>query len=149
MRYHEEHPGLIELYLTICGEASDPNHPARAWVAARYERILAIAMRQLGVARARGDVRQMTDEEMEREIRGFFGLMDGLELQWICNPKLGLAATFEPILATIIDRWRGADVDATSAAASPGLAVNSGSLPRKNRNSGVRRTASSSSRSRP
>ena len=42
---------------------------------------------------------QMTDEEMEREIRGFFGLMDGLELQWINKPKLGLAATFEPILA--------------------------------------------------
>lgn len=149
MRYHEEHPGLIELYLTICGEASDPNHPARAWVAARYDRILAIAMRQLAVACARGDVRQMTDEEMEREIRGLFGLMDGLELQWICNPKLGLAATFDPILATIFDRWRGADVDAIPVAASPGLAQEIGSRPKKNPNSGVRRTASSSSRSRP
>ncbi len=107
MRYHEEHPGLIELYLTICGEASDPNHPARAWVAARYERTIATALRNLRHARDDGTVRPMTDQQLEQEVRAFVALMDGLELQWISNPELDLATTFESLLVGIVARWRG------------------------------------------
>ncbi len=32
--------------------------------------------------------------------------MDGLELQWINKPELGLATTFEAIFAFILERWR-------------------------------------------
>ena len=135
MRYHEEHPGLVELYLTICGEATDPAHPARPWVAARFDTIVRDASRHLRIAQARGEVKPMSDQEMEREIRGLFGLMDGLELQWINKPELGLATTFEAIFAFILERWRPPTPAETTPEAPPALKAKSAPVPRvlKNR----------------
>jgi len=86
IEYHQQHPGLVELYLTLCGEASDPDHPARAWLTAHYERAIAIATRQLRIARDAGTVTDMPDLQVEQEVWALYALIDGLELQWISNP---------------------------------------------------------------
>ena len=105
MRYHMAHPGLIELFLTMCTEASDPTHPARGWVAARYEAIVADGIRHLRYAAEHGEIPPMSTETMEIEVRGLYAMMDGLELQWIANPSLDLAQLFESIFAVTLLRW--------------------------------------------
>lgn len=106
MDRHREHPGLIELFLTLCAEVSDPAHPARDWVAGRYARIIAEAMEALDTAAAAGDVRPMSEAERELEARTLFAVMDGLELQWIADPSLDLGAMFLPVFEITLARWR-------------------------------------------
>lgn len=108
MDRHREHPGIIELFLTLCTEASDPEHPARDWVAARYARIVGEATDALRAAVRDGDVRPMTDAECLLEARLLFAVMDGLELQWIADPALDLGAMFRPVFELTLARWRGA-----------------------------------------
>jgi AcrR family transcriptional regulator len=107
MRYHVEHPGLIELFLTLCAEASDPAHPARGWVAERYRRIVELGQRQLELAEAEQAVLPMTPEQREQELRTLYAMMDGLELQWISDPSLDLVGQFESAFAIVITRWTG------------------------------------------
>jgi len=109
MRYHMLHPGLIELFLTLSAEASDPSHPARAWVTARHQRIVSEGVEQLRNAVTNGEIAPMSDRRMELEVRGLFAMMDGLELQWIADPRLDLAATFESLLEIVLRRWGATD----------------------------------------
>lgn len=105
MERHREHPGLIELLLTICTEASDPSHPARGWVVARYDRIVHEFTTALLEAVEDGEVAPMTREQCESEARLFFAVMDGLELQWLVDPALDLGALFRPVYETTLARW--------------------------------------------
>jgi AcrR family transcriptional regulator len=105
MRYHMAHPGLIELFLTMCTEASDPAHPARDWVATRYETIVADGIEHLRYASEHGEIPPMSTETMEMEIRGLYAMMDGLELQWIANRSIDLAQLFESLFTVILLRW--------------------------------------------
>ncbi|MEZ0493408.1 TetR/AcrR family transcriptional regulator [Kineococcus sp. TBRC 1896] len=107
MRYHVEHPGLIELFLTMCTEASDPQHPAREWVAQRYAQIVAQGVEHLRTAQADGRVRPMTPTECEVEVRALYAAMDGLELQWIAAPELDLVALSDELFAQTFSRWTG------------------------------------------
>lgn len=67
MRYHEEHPGLVELYLTMCGESSDPDHPARPWIRRRYDRIVEQGLHHLRIAEEAGDVAPMSQAARDRK----------------------------------------------------------------------------------
>ena len=69
MRYHEEHPGLIELYLTICGEASDPGPSGKGLGRRSITNERSPSRRgNLGLARDDGTVRPMTDQQLEQEV---------------------------------------------------------------------------------
>jgi AcrR family transcriptional regulator len=105
MEQHHEHRGFIELFLTMCVEASDPQHPARGWVTARYRRVVETGIRSLERAIERGEIRPMTPERIENESRAMFAVMDGLELQWLTDPDLDLGARFAGYMRTCLDRW--------------------------------------------
>lgn len=105
MRYHAEFPGLIELFLTLCTEASDPAHPARQWVSERYARIVRDAVAHLLSAGEAGLVRPMSAAEAETEARALFAAMDGLELQWIADPQLDLVEHFDGMFEITLLRW--------------------------------------------
>lgn len=99
------HRGMVELLLTTATEASNPEHPARDFMVERY-RALADRMRQeLRVARERGEVRAMTDAQIDTEARGFIATMDGIELQWLLDPDLELVATYRYHFEAAIARW--------------------------------------------
>ncbi|MCL2516273.1 MAG: TetR/AcrR family transcriptional regulator [Microbacteriaceae bacterium] len=105
MQYHVEHPGLIELFLTLCTEATDPTHPGRAWVAERYATIVATGVGHLRAAMDEGPVRELVAGAATAEIRTLFAVMDGLELQWTVLPELDLVGLFSAAFADILDRW--------------------------------------------
>jgi AcrR family transcriptional regulator len=109
VEYHATEPGLIELLLTLATEATDPQHPARDWAVARYERVVNLGVRYLREARELGEIGAMDDEQIETEARGVFALMDGMQLQWLLDPSLPVARMFQAHLDTILERWaRGA-----------------------------------------
>lgn len=106
MRYHLDHRGLIELFLTMCTEASSPSHPAREFIQNRYLTTLAEVRAHLREAIVDGEIAAMTDHDIDREARTLFAVMDGLELQWLIDPAIDLARLFDEHLDATIKRWR-------------------------------------------
>jgi AcrR family transcriptional regulator len=103
---HREHPGIVELLLTLCTEVSDPTHPARAWVSERYARIMVDTSEALRIAAEQGEVAPMDPQRRVIESRMIFAIMDGLELQWIADPSMDLGEMFLPMWQAMLQRWR-------------------------------------------
>jgi AcrR family transcriptional regulator len=109
VEWHTSEPGLIELLLTLATEATDPQHPARAWTVQRYDRVINLGIAYLREAMEIGEIHPMDDKQLELEARGVFALMDGMQLQWLLNPSLPVAQMFKDQLDPIMNRWaRGA-----------------------------------------
>lgn len=106
MLYHLDHRGLLELFLTLSTEATNPDHPAAKFVRQRYAQLANELTRELLVAAERGEVRRMTSDEAEAECRSLMALMDGIELQWLLDPRLDLVALFDQGFERISDGWR-------------------------------------------
>ncbi|WP_062521991.1 TetR/AcrR family transcriptional regulator [Demequina silvatica] len=100
-----EHRALVALLLTMAAEASDPDHPARTFMAARYARTVENVSHLLVDAGAAGQTRLFSPAEAEFEARAFVALMDGLQLQWLLDPRIDLASTVATAYAAIRDRW--------------------------------------------
>lgn len=92
-------PGLIELFVRLSAEASAPDHPAREYFDARYERIRRGTERALAAGIRAGDVRADLDASAA-SIR-LTALMDGLQLQWLLDPSVDMALH---VRATL-DEW--------------------------------------------
>jgi AcrR family transcriptional regulator len=105
--HHTAEPGLIELFLTLSTEATNPQHPAREWAVKRYERTVKQGISYLKEATAMGQILPMDEEQLEVESRSVYALMDGLQLQWLLDPSLDAAGVFEVQLDALIDRWSG------------------------------------------
>lgn len=107
MRYHVEHRGFLELYLTFATETSDATHPAHEYMRGRYARTIAQIRRRIGEAVALGQVPPMDDATLDYESACFLAILDGLEIQWIHNPSLDLPALVGEYVEQSIARWRG------------------------------------------
>jgi AcrR family transcriptional regulator len=105
MEYHTTHRGLLELFLTVTVEASNPDHPARDFITDRYKTLVSQGTAALGEAVRVGDVRPLTPQEQEWEVRGLFAAMDGIEMQWMLDPELDLVAAFRYTYARILEGW--------------------------------------------
>lgn len=105
MVYNSTHRGLVELFLTLTAEATDPGHPARAFVRHRYATVVAEHQRHLREAVADGEVRPLSEAEVELEARLFVSAMDGMELQWLLDPRVDLLDLFDRFLETTLARW--------------------------------------------
>jgi len=106
MEYHTTHRGLLELFLTLTIEATDPAHPARQFITRRYEALIAQATVALAEAERTGEVRPFTAAEREHEVRQLFAIMDGIEIQWLLDPTVDLVESFHYAFSLILQRWQ-------------------------------------------
>jgi AcrR family transcriptional regulator len=112
--YHVEHPGYLELFLTLSTEATDPRHPAASFIRDRYARTLEAFCEELKRAVDAGAARQMTSDEIEFECRAMIAFMDGIELQWLLDDTVDLQTSFDRYLAACYLRW-GAETPSRTA----------------------------------
>ncbi|KRC51901.1 hypothetical protein ASE16_02180 [Leifsonia sp. Root227] len=105
--YNAKHRGLIELFLTLSAEASNPSYPARAFIQERYRRVVHTGVIHLSEARDGGDVLWMDDQTISHEVRALYAMMDGIQLQWLIDPSLDVVAIFSDALARALERWTG------------------------------------------
>ena len=106
MQYNVEHRGLIELLLTMTTEASNPDHPAHAFIQQRYDTILDEVETHFREAIEAGQFKPMTESEITAETRTLFAVMDGLELQWLVDPSADLAGIFGRYLNHALNQWK-------------------------------------------
>lgn len=79
--YNVDVPVVISLFITASAEATSPDHPAHHYYADYYERIVSSTSAYLGLAQARGWLRDgFTAESAARVV---LAVQDGLQLQWL------------------------------------------------------------------
>ncbi|WP_438856148.1 TetR/AcrR family transcriptional regulator [Agromyces sp. M3QZ16-3] len=89
-------PGLIQLYVRLSAEATDPAHPAHAFFADRtrtFREIVAVDIRRM---QAEGTVRADLDAEQAAML--MLASADGLQVQWLMDPTLDMAAHVSALL---------------------------------------------------
>lgn len=110
MQYHVANRGMLELFITLSAEATNPEHPAREFIQAQNKRTLERFSRQLCIAQEEGGAEALNSEAVKEEIRALMALMDGLELQWLQNADVDLVGVFTRQLLKLLSRWTGITV---------------------------------------
>jgi AcrR family transcriptional regulator len=105
--YNQANRGLIELFLSLSGESTNPKHPAREFLQARYRRIFDTDVQLLREARDAGETLWMDDKTIVAEIHALYAMMDGIQLQWLIDPDVDLVGIFSHALSCILERWTG------------------------------------------
>lgn len=106
MQYNIENRGLVQLFVTMASEASNPEHPAYDFIKQRYDTIVDEVTAHFREAIEAGQFRSMTDAEITAETRTLFAVMDGLELQWLVDPTVDLAGIFGRYLNHSLNQWK-------------------------------------------
>lgn len=107
IRHNAEVPGLVHLYAALSAESVDAGHPAHEYFTQRYgnmRRYFGAAIRTL---QARGVLLPTIDPDSFAV--SLIALADGLQVQWIHDPSLDMAAQVEHLLAlvTVPEHARG------------------------------------------
>lgn len=98
---------VIELYLTLSAEATHPSHPARAFIQQRFKTIVRSSVKLLQQAREAGEILPMDDATIVAEVHALYAMMDGIQMQWLINPKTDLVSIFSHALNATLERWTG------------------------------------------
>ena len=108
MEFHVHHRGLLELFITIAAEATNPGHPAREFIQQRYSNGLQLWAGKLREAIEDGEIPAMTDKQIEAEIRILIAVLDGIELQWLLGADIDLPGLVSTHVEQAILRWQTA-----------------------------------------
>jgi AcrR family transcriptional regulator len=108
MEFHVHHRGLLELFITMAAEATNPGHPARQFIQDRYSTGRELWSAKLREAVADGEVAVLTEAQIEAEIRILVAGLDGLELQWLLGADIDLPGLVGLHVEQAITRWIGA-----------------------------------------
>ncbi|KND39656.1 TetR/AcrR family transcriptional regulator [Streptomyces acidiscabies] len=96
-----DHPGLAKLYVTLSAAATDPASPAHAYFTERYRTLAGQVTKDVEIQQRNGALR--TDEPAENMARVLLAVLDGLQIQWMHDPSVdiaAIAATFTRIFET-------------------------------------------------
>lgn len=83
-------PGIVELFVTLAGEATAPTHPAHDFFVARYASLHGMVARGYREAAADGRLRPGVDPG--DAARRLIAVMDGLQVQWLLDRSVDMAA---------------------------------------------------------
>jgi len=97
--HHQKSPELMRLWLELAAAASRPDHPAHNYFVERYDRSrehLVQAARERG---AQGQLREGLSPEQAAVL--YQAVLNGLQMQWLLDPQLDLAASLDAFLGLI------------------------------------------------
>lgn len=89
-------PGLVRLTATLAAEAANPDHPAHEFFENHFAEARKVFAQLLAKGQKSGEVRD--DLPAERLATSLVSAFEGLQLQWLIDPDLDLAAEFETVV---------------------------------------------------
>ncbi|MEV7608558.1 helix-turn-helix domain-containing protein [Microbacterium sp. NPDC089320] len=92
-------PGLVQLYTRFSAEATDPEHTAHDFFRERYERARERSRAVLEKFRAEGRLPASVDPE--QAATALVALLDGLQIQWLYDSSIDMAAEVAFFLAQL------------------------------------------------
>ncbi|QAY72409.1 TetR/AcrR family transcriptional regulator [Agromyces protaetiae] len=96
IRHNADVPGLVQLYVNLSAEATDPNHPAHAYFRERYSVFREAAARGIRRAQTVGEVSPDVDPEIAATL--LLALADGLQTQWLMDPSIDMGEHIDAFL---------------------------------------------------
>lgn len=99
IRHNSEVPGLVQLFSRMAVDAADPAHPAHGFFLERGERLREAFVHALADAQAAGRVRSDVDPAMFARV--YQAVSDGLQLQWMLEPDVDMAAAVDALFAVL------------------------------------------------
>ncbi|MFB4303895.1 TetR/AcrR family transcriptional regulator [Actinomadura sp. NTSP31] len=93
VRHNMEQPGLVKLFVALSAAATDPAHHAHGFFTDRYGDLVSLLTHGLEEGQRSGRVRD--DETAEHMARLLLAVCDGLQIQWLLDPSVDMAALVE------------------------------------------------------
>jgi AcrR family transcriptional regulator len=100
VRHNAEVPGLVELYAVLSAEATEPSHPAHAFIGERYRMLRSALSDDIRDRQQRGEVADGLDAEQLAV--AVIALTDGLQVQWLLDRNVDMAGTIARTWASMI-----------------------------------------------
>jgi len=104
VRHNSEVPGLVQLFSRVATDACDPAHPAHEYFTQRSAGLRATIAGAIERAQAEGAI--APDVDAEALARLFQAASDGLQLQWMLDPDVDMAATVDVLFTALIGARR-------------------------------------------
>nr|WP_246301245.1 TetR/AcrR family transcriptional regulator [Microbacterium immunditiarum] len=109
IRHNAEVPGLVQLFAQLSVDAADPEHPAHRFFIDRGALLRSVFADALARRFAEGGVAPRVPPETLARI--FQAVTDGLQLQWMLEPDLDMAATIDVLFELVFTHARAASDD--------------------------------------
>ncbi|MEU5951450.1 TetR/AcrR family transcriptional regulator [Streptomyces sp. NPDC047525] len=100
-------PGLVKLFLDLAAASAEPDHPAHSYFKERYPRLrgsLADSLTDLSSRQARQQELKgrRTTPDADWAARILLAAVDGLQLQWLRDPDIDMAADILTLAQTLL-----------------------------------------------
>jgi AcrR family transcriptional regulator len=119
VRHNMTQPGLVKLFVALSAAATEPQHHAHAFFAERYRNLAETI--KTGLESGQGSGATRTDVDAEHMARLLLAISDGLQIQWLMDPTVDMAAIVETF--NRLCRPLGPQEDSASPSASSGSKV--------------------------
>ncbi len=101
--YNETVPGLVQLFTVLVAESIEEKQPGHEFFKRRYRNIRKQSIAVLTEAQAQGEIR--SDIPAKDLVIMLFAMMDGLQVQWLYEPKqIKMARLFEQFLRLLREK---------------------------------------------
>ena len=85
-------PDMVKLFSALVAESLSLRHPAHHYFVRRYRKVRERMLRSLRVGQRSGEIRD--DVDLDRLVPAIVAVMDGLQIQWLLEPEVDMAASF-------------------------------------------------------
>jgi AcrR family transcriptional regulator len=89
--HNSDVPGLVQLFTRLSVDAADPQHPAHKYFIDRNDTLREVFAQALAQGQANGTIDDRVDPATLARI--FQAVADGLQIQWMLDPEVDMAAT--------------------------------------------------------
>jgi AcrR family transcriptional regulator len=95
VRHNSDVPGLVQLFSRLSVDAAEPGHPAHKYFIERNESLRQVFATALAQRQAVGLLTDAVDAHTLARI--FQAVADGLQIQWMLDPQVDMAATIDAL----------------------------------------------------
>ena len=95
IRHNSDVPGLVQLFSRLSVDAADPQHPAHKYFIERNDNLRRVFAAALADRQAAGQITERVDPQTLSRI--FQAVADGLQIQWMLDPEVDMAATVDAL----------------------------------------------------
>ncbi|MBN9176517.1 MAG: TetR/AcrR family transcriptional regulator [Microbacterium sp.] len=106
VRHNTDVPGLVHLFSRLAVDAADPAHPAHDYFLARGAGLRVLYVDALERAQREGAL--TSDVDAETLARILQAVADGMQLQWMLDPDVDMAATIDAVFTLLTAQRSGA-----------------------------------------
>lgn len=104
IRHNADVPGLVHLFARLSVDAADPDHPAHQFFLSRGEGLRTLFAADIAQRQASGEI--SADVDPDTLARIFQAVADGMQVQWMLEPEIDMAAVVDALFELMTPRAR-------------------------------------------